>query len=132
MPKRIGELNHCIELLKQINEPVDNPSGEDEEFYQVIIDDEYAATDVISAGARYLTTRNTDEAATHRFWIYFDGDIADRGIIDHLTFDGRMFEIQNIVLDNEDIAFLILEVRELGRIVDPDANNTYDIRPIAP
>ena len=40
-----------------------------------------------------------------------------------------MFEIQNIVTDNEDIRFLVLECRDLGLVVDPDSENDYDIRP---
>lgn len=124
MPKRIGQLRHCLTLLKQTNEAEDNPSGEDDEFYQTITE-RYGDADVISAGARYLTTRNTEDGATHKFWIRYDEDIENRGIIDHLVHKGRLFEIQNIVVDSEDIRFLVLESRELGLASDPD----YDIRP---
>jgi len=124
MPKRIGQLRHCVTLLKQVNQPLDNPSGEDEEFYQTITE-RYAAVDPISAGAQYLTERNLQDKNTHKVWIRYDDTLLDRGIIDHLIHKGRLFEIQNVVVDREEIRFLILECRELGDATDPK----YDIRP---
>ena len=128
MPRRIGQLRNCVKLLKQVNQPIDNDGGEDEEFYNTI-DERFADVVPISAGSRNFTTRNVSDTSTHQVWIRHDEAIENRGIIDHLVFKDRMFEIQNIVTDNEDIRFLVLECRDLGLVVDPDSDNDYDIRP---
>lgn len=128
MPRRTGQLRNCVKLLKQVNQPLTNDGGEDEEFYNTI-DERFADVVPISAGSRNFTTRNVSDNSTHQVWIRHDETLENRGIIDHLVFKDRMFEIQNVVLDNEDIRFMILECRELGLVVDPDAENTYDIRP---
>lgn len=129
MPINPGQLRDCIDLLKQDNRPIDNDSGKDEEFYQTIIAEDFALMKDIKSnpGARYLTTKNTENGPTHNVWIRYDEDILNRGIVDHLTFDGRMFEVQNVKADDEVQRFLVLQVRELG-ITDA----TYDIRPVAP
>ena len=128
MPRRIGQLRNCVKLLKQVNQPIDNDGGEDEEFYNTI-DERFADVVPISAGSRNFTTRNVSDTSTHQVWIRHDETIENRGIIDHLVFKDRMFEIQNVVTDNEDIRFLVLECRDMGLVVDPDSDNDYDIRP---
>jgi len=131
MPVRVGQLRDCIDLLKQVDAMLDNDATQDE-YYQTVIEGEWAYAKPFNSGAQYLTTRNVEDRVTHKFWIRFDEDLQNRGVIDHLTFDGRMFEIQNIVLDAEEIRFIVLECRELGLIEDPNPENTYDIRPVAP
>lgn len=117
MGKRIGQLRECVRLFKQNDEPEDNPSGNDREFY-VEIAARYAAVDPIGSGARYLRQANLSDGSTHQIWIRHDEDLENRGIIDHVIFKDRMFEIMNIIIEKEADRFLILEVRELSLVGD--------------
>ena len=128
MAKSIDDLRDCVDLLLQKNEPSTDIDGEDDEFYQTIILQRYADLVRINRGAAFHTTRNIDDAATHKIWIRHDEDIDDTGFVDHAVIRGRIFRILNMVIDEELDVFLIMEVRELGKVPADE----FDIRPIVP
>ncbi len=113
MPRAIGRLRFRIDLIKQSDAPQANTDGTTTETYMIIAT-RWADSRPMGAGHQFLTTRNIQDANTHSFWIRHEDQFDNRGKIDHVRFDGRMYEIQNIVLEFERIRFLKLESRILG------------------
>jgi SPP1 family predicted phage head-tail adaptor len=123
MPRGIGRLRFRIDLIKQADAPSANSDGTTTEDYQ-IIDTRWGDSRPMGAGHQFLTTRNIQDSNTHAFWIRFEPRFENRGLIDHIRFDGRMYEIQNVVTEFERDRFLKLECRILG-----DPSTEYTILP---
>tara|TARA_R100001198_G_C5169327_1_gene170866 strand:+ start:456 stop:824 length:369 start_codon:yes stop_codon:yes gene_type:complete len=121
MPRNIGRLRFRLDLIKQNDSPFSNDDGITTEAYN-IIETRWGDSRPMGSGHQFYTTRNQQDAATHVFWIRYEEQFDNRGKIDHIRFDGKMYEIQNFVTEFERSRFLRLECRILG-----DPSSEYNI-----
>ncbi len=117
----IGKLRFRIDLIKQEDVEQAYLGFDVLEQYRVIAS-RWADSRPINRGHQFLTTRNIEDANTHAFFIRYDDDFVHRGLVDHIRFDNRMYEIQNFVTERERDRFLRLECRILG-----DPSSEYNI-----
>lgn len=69
----------------------------------------------------YLTNRNTAEAGTHKAYIRYNPLYQDKGKIDHIRHDNRLFKVIGVSVNQERERFIEFDLRELG------ASSTYNI-----
>ncbi len=113
MPRGIGRLRFRVDLIKQSDAADANDNGTTTETFTVI-ETRWANPKPMGKGHQVLSTRNDEDANTHAFWIRFEEQFDSRGKIDHIRFDGKMYEIQNFVTEFERNRFLKLECRMLS------------------
>jgi SPP1 family predicted phage head-tail adaptor len=121
MPRNIGRLKFRIDLIKQSDSPMSNDDGITVEAYNIIAT-RWADSRPMGAGHQFLSTHNIQDSNTHAFWIRYEPQFENRGEVDHIRYDGRMYEIQNVVTEFERDRFLKLE----SRILADDLSN-YNI-----